>query len=175
MNRILIDMDDVMAETGLKILSTYNNLFRTNFKKSDFKDKEFKEIFDLQKYEIVKKEVVKKGFFIDIEVKPNAIEIIKELNEKYDVYVVSAANEFPNSLSDKLKWLNTHFPFISWKKTVFCGYKHMIKADIMIDDHTKNLVKFEGETKLMFDAMHNQKVTDYQRIMHWNEIGDLLL
>ncbi|MFT6202976.1 MAG: 5'(3')-deoxyribonucleotidase, partial [Spirosomataceae bacterium] len=33
MKRILIDMDDVMAETGLKILETYNNLFKTKFEK----------------------------------------------------------------------------------------------------------------------------------------------
>lgn len=175
MKRILIDMDDVMAETGLKILKTYNELFATTHTPSDFDDKPFESIFDLHNYSIVRQEILKPGFFLDLEVKKDAQRVIEALNSKFDVYIVSAATEFPNSLPEKVSWLNEHFPFIGWKKMVFCGYKHMIKADIMIDDHTKNLDYFEGETKLLFNALHNQKVENYTRVMNWEEIAKLLL
>lgn len=175
MKRILIDMDDVMAETGLKILETYNTLFNTNFKKEDFNEKSFTDLFKADNYLKVRTEIGKSGFFRDLAVKQNAVEVIEKLYKVHDVYIVSAATEFPESLSEKVHWLNEHFPFVEWQKMVFCGYKHMIKADVMIDDHTKNLDYFEGETKLLFDAMHNQKVTGYTRVSHWDEIGKLLL
>ena len=175
MKRILIDMDDVMAETGLKILSTYNNLFDTNHSPHDFVGKSFESIFDIEKYGIVRQEIKKPGFFLDLEVKVDAPEVIEQLDQNYDVYIVSAATEFPNSLSEKVTWLNNHFPFIGWQKMVFCGYKHMINADIMIDDHTKNLDYFQGGTKLLFNAMHNQKVEKYTRVSNWAEIAKILL
>lgn len=175
MKRILIDMDDVMAETGLKILKTYNELFATAHSPSDFDDKPFEAIFDLHNYSIVRKEILKPGFFRDLKVKKDAPEIIEELFSRYDVYIVSAATEFPNSLAEKVAWLKDHFPFIGWQKIVFCGYKHMINADIMIDDHTKNLDYFEGETKLLFNALHNQTVEKYTRVNDWKEVAKILL
>jgi 5'-nucleotidase len=53
-----------------------------------------------------------------------------------------------------------HFPFISWKQVVFCGNKSLIKADLMIDDHLKNLNNFDGET-IMFIQPHSINKTDH--------------
>jgi len=50
----------------------------------------------------------------------------------------------------------------------------MIKADYLIDDHEKNLVKFEG-TGLLYDAPHNYHIEGYKRVYSWKEIGTLLL
>jgi 5'-nucleotidase len=86
------------------------------------------------------------------------------------------ATEFPKSLTDKQLWLTEHFPFISWKQIVFCGSKDIIQADIMIDDHLKNLDNFNGET-LMFTQPHNMKITDHrhQRVNSWAEIEEVLI
>lgn len=168
-------MDDVMAETGLKILKTYNELFKTDHNPADFTGKPFDSIFDVHKYGVVREEIRKPGFFADLEVKPDAPQVIEALNAVYDVYIVSAATEFPLSLSEKISWLNKNFPYIGWQKMVFCGYKHMINANIMIDDHTKNLDYFEGETKLLFNALHNQDVLTYKRVNSWSEIAEILL
>ncbi len=53
-------------------------------------------------------------------------EVLKEINKKYDLFVVSAAMEFPQSLSEKLSWLKNHFPFLTWKQIVFCGSKTVV-------------------------------------------------
>lgn len=172
--RIAIDMDDVMAATAKKILLLYNTTFNKNIKEEDFKTLSFHELVEQEKYEVIREEIFKVGFFRDIEVMPDAIEVVKALHDKYEVFVVSAATEFPNSLKEKLEWLNEHFPFISWKNTVFCGDKSIVTADFMIDDHEKNLKTFKGKT-MLFDAIHNQKVTEYQRFMNWKEIGLFLL
>jgi 5'-nucleotidase len=172
--RIAIDMDDVMTATGKKILEVYNDKIGTNFTKNDFLNKNFYEVFDQSNYSIIRDAIFQVGFFRELEVMPDAVEVVKALHDKYDVFVVSAAMEFPNSLIEKHDWLAEHFPFIHWKNMVLCGDKSIISADIMIDDHEKNLRTFKGKT-LMFDAIHNQKVTEFQRVMSWKEVAEILL
>ena len=102
--------------------------------------------------------------------------VLSLLNDRYDILVVSMATEFPISLTDKQLWIHDHYPFISWKQLVFCGNKSIIKADLMIDDHFKNLDNFEGET-IMFIQPHNMISTGHKHktAASWQEIEKLLL
>lgn len=116
------------------------------------------------------------GFFRTIPVMPGSQRVIKLLNETYEVIIVSMATEFPESLTDKQLWLIEHFPFISWKQVIFCGNKSIIKADLMIDDHLKNLNNFDGET-IIFIQPHSINKTDHHHkpVSTWAEIEKLLL
>jgi 5'-nucleotidase len=174
MKRILIDMDDVMADTGQKVIDMINEQQNGSFNKQNLSSdvglyKQFE-----QHYMNFRPQLFEKGFFLDIPVMEDAQEVVKKLHEKYEIFVVSAANEFPLSLAEKLEWLDKYFPFIGWKYTVFCGHKWMIQADFIIDDHPKNLTNFKGHG-LMFDAIHNQEVVGYQRVHSWKEIEGILL
>lgn len=172
--RIVIDMDDVMAATASKFIKLYNEKNHTNLKESDFLGKKFYEVVNPESYREIHERVYEIGFFRDIEVMKDAIEVIRKLHEKYEVFIVSAATEFPNSLKEKIDWLAEYFPFISWRNIVFCGDKSIVSADVMIDDHEKNLSTFKGR-RLMFDAIHNQQIHDYERVKSWKEIEALLL
>jgi len=100
---------------------------------------------------------------------------LRRLNDNYNFIVISLSTEFPGSLTDKQMCLHEHFPFISWRQIVFCGDKSLINADIMIDDHPKNLDDFSGET-IMFTQPHNMlSETRYRRVGSWEEIKELLL
>jgi len=120
--------------------------------------------------------VTRPGFFRTMPVMPESQRVMKLLNERYDVIVVSMATEFPESLTDKQIWLHDNFPFISWKQSVFCGNKSLIKADIMIDDHFKNLDNFDGET-IMFIQPHNLNSSGHghKTVSSWLEIEYLLM
>jgi 5'(3')-deoxyribonucleotidase len=96
------------------------------------------------------------------------------MNERYEVFIVSAAMEFPNSLRDKLDWLLDHFPFFTWKQIAFCGDKRLICGDYMIDDHVKNLRHFKGKPYI-FTSAHNLDITDYERLNNWQEVGEVFL
>jgi 5'(3')-deoxyribonucleotidase len=101
---------------------------------------------------------------------------LTELNKNYELFIVSAAMEFPQSLPEKLEWLNEHFSFLTWQQIVFCGSKEIVDADIMIDDHFKNLDLFKG-TSLLFTQPHNQLKNDsrHKRVDSWKEIASILL
>ena len=171
MKRILVDMDGVIADVYPRFFELYEQ--ETGNKKT------MGEIIGLKEGEAfpeLYRWVETPGFFRNIPVIPDSQRVLKLLNETYEIIVVSMATEFPASLTDKQLWLNDHFPFISWRQVIFCGNKSLIPADLMIDDHFKNLDNFKGET-IMFIQPHNINNTDHQHkiVSSWLEIEKLLL
>jgi 5'(3')-deoxyribonucleotidase len=77
--------------------------------------------------------------------------------------------EFPQSLPEKLEWMQEHLPFISWRHIVFCGDKRIIGTDYMIDDHVTNLDTFTGKG-LLFTACHNVNIARHTRLNNWSEV-----
>jgi 5'-nucleotidase len=171
MKRIAIDMDGVLADTTRQFLAWHEQETGIKLLQKDIIGKKesapFPNLYDW---------VNRVGFFRHLPLIVGGQEVVKKLCEKYEVFIVSAATEFPASLADKQAWLNEHFPFISWHNIVFCGSKTIIKADIMIDDHFKNLDYFEGET-LLFTNAHNALADAgrHTRINSWEDIAKYLL
>lgn len=116
----------------------------------------------------------KPGFFQHAPIITGAHDALQELKKEYEIYIVSAAMEFPNSLLEKYDWLNKHLPFISWRNIVLCGGKSIIGTDILIDDHVKNLDFFKGEA-ILFTAAHNINISRYTRANNWDDVLTLLL
>jgi 5'(3')-deoxyribonucleotidase len=171
MQRLAIDMDGVLADV-------YEQLFR--YDEKDFgKRRPLDEINGVEErnaFPHMMKYLFTQGFFRTAPVLKDSVEILKELNSQYEIYIVSAAMEFPPSLPEKLEWLQEHFPFLSWQQLVFCGNKTIIDADIMIDDHFKNLDHFK-ETTILFSQPHNllKPAGRHTRVESWNEIASILL
>jgi 5'(3')-deoxyribonucleotidase len=171
MKRILVDMDGVLADV-------YQRFFDLHEEETG-KRKTMDEIIGIKEGEAfpeVLRWVNTPGFFLTMPVMADSQRVLRLLNEKYEIIIVSMATEFPVSLTDKQIWLHEHFPFISWKQSVFCGNKSLIKADIMIDDHFKNLDNFDGET-LMFVQPHNINSNGHRHkpMASWTEIEKYLL
>lgn len=171
MKRIAVDMDGVLADV-------YEQFFKLDeLATGKRKTKEsVVGILELDAFEFAKEHVLSNNFFRYAPVMKYSQEILARLNDKYEVFIVSSATEFPKSLSEKQAWLGEHFPFISWKQMVFCGMKTIIQADIMIDDHFKNLDYFKGQT-ILFTQPHNV-LTDpgrHTRVDNWLDIEKLLL
>ncbi len=102
-----------------------------------------------------------------------AKEAVLQLSENFNIYIVSAAMEFPQSLIEKYEWMKEHFPFISWKNIILCGDKSIIGTDYMIDDHVRNLDTFKGKT-IMFTAGHNVGINNHTRVNNWTEVINFL-
>jgi 5'-nucleotidase len=171
MKRIAIDMDGVLADV-------YSQCIKMHWEESghlitleDTIGKTEPEAFPN-----VLTHINSNGFFRTLPLITGCRNYIKSINEKYDLFIVSAAMQFPFSLIEKKLWLSEHFPFITWEQIVFCGSKGIIDADIMIDDHFKNLDYFAGET-LLFTQPHNQLANSgkHRRVDTWDEIGEILL
>jgi 5'-nucleotidase len=168
---ILVDMDGVLADV-------YTTFFELHEKETGQKLtlKDIAGVLEEDAFMNQRKWVSSPGFFRDLPVMPGSREALHKLNDLYKIIVVSLATEFPFCLTDKQLWMHDNFPFISWKQLVFCGDKNIIKADIMIDDHFKNLDHFDGLT-ILYTQPHNMLIKDtrHKRVGSWSEIETLLI
>ena len=171
MKRIAIDMDNVMADLTTALLDTHERETGVRLTDDDINGKMERDAFPN-----VRKWITTEGYFRHLPVMPDSQRVMEKLMTQYEVFIVSAATEFPTRLYDKMMWLNEHFPFISWQNVCLCGLKTIIKADILIDDHFKNLDSFDGET-FLFTAMHNVFADEgrHRRVNSWLEIEKILL
>ncbi|RFS23227.1 5'(3')-deoxyribonucleotidase [Chitinophaga silvatica] len=167
MARIAIDMDNVMADLTQHLLDVYAEQYGIRVDPSALDNVPEGSAFPEG---IAYKILQSPGFFRGIPVMRDSQEVIKSLSENHEIFVVSAAMEFPASLTEKLSWLNEHFPFISWRNIVFCGAKTIVEADYMIDDHDKNLSTFKGQP-ILFSAPHNLSLSAYRRVNNWKEVA----
>ncbi|WP_280743827.1 MULTISPECIES: 5'(3')-deoxyribonucleotidase [unclassified Parabacteroides] len=170
MKQILVDMDGVLADI-------YAHLIAYEYRESGIllNQQELNGKLEGEAFPSFEKVVRSKGFFRTAPVMEYSVEGLNYLNNKYKVLIVSSATEFPDSLTEKLAWLNEHFPFISWKQMIFCGSKDSICGDIMIDDHIKNLGSFPGR-KILYTQPQNALIQDpsLERVNTWQEIVGML-
>ncbi|MFI2742352.1 5'(3')-deoxyribonucleotidase [Zhouia sp. PK063] len=164
---IAIDMDGVLADVETHFLNWYESDYGKRFTKTDLIGKSEEDAFP--KAGVIKKFAATPNFFSTVPVMEGAEKAIAALQQHFEVYIVSAAMEFPQSLREKYYWLEANFPDIHWKNIIFCGDKSIVNTDYMIDDHIKNLDYFKGKT-LLFTAFHNVTVTHHTRANNWKEV-----
>jgi len=49
--------------------------------------------------------------------------------------------------------------------------KSILKADCLIDDLPKNLMRFQGEG-LLYTAPHNHRATGFVRVNNWQDVAE---
>ena len=166
---IAIDMDQVLADFYSKLCVTYNENFGTSFTKEEFllttqhdlSREEGKKLFAL---------LNEPDFFRDLEVlDQDAIEVVKELQEHYEIYIATAAMDVPGSFNAKYDWLMEHMPFLKTQNIVFCGNKAVIHTDYLIDDSPRQLAVFKG-TGILYSMPYNMAEEGYKRVHNWQEI-----
>jgi 5'-nucleotidase len=174
MERLIIDMDEVIADPMGEMINWYRENYHQEVDFSKMTSGSWVKGFPEVHQQLVNERLMSPGFFRNLPVMADSIEVLEELNKVYEVFIVSAATEFPNSLKDKLDWLLQHFPFFTWRQLVLCGDKRMISGDHMIDDHPRNLIHFPGR-KYLYHSPHNITVTGYQRLHNWSEAATVFL
>ncbi len=172
--RIAIDMDEVMADSIARFQEWYGRDFQVELTREALRGKNPHEAVAPEHQPALRAYPNAAGFFRDLPVIQDSQRVIQELAQKYDVFIATAAMEFPNSFLDKYQWLQQHFSFLHWRNFVFCGDKSILNADYLIDDNAYNFDGFRG-VGLLFDAPHNAHETGHRRVRSWQEVGEILL
>ena len=184
---IMIDMDEVI------VVGRFSNFLVDFLGKVDFnqlhsqnrqdlikgKEEEFKKIY---KYKNLYKD--DNGDYL--EPLPNCVEVIKELNEKYDIYIATAyiwkedVIDAATNLKNKFEYLHYWLPFVDTNNFIFMTDKSKIRYDIGIDDRVSNLKSCDK--KLLFTEFRNEKLTDKEleekrviRVNDWLDVKKELL
>jgi 5'(3')-deoxyribonucleotidase len=166
--RIAVDMDEVIADALAEHLRRYNATFGAALDMADVRGRHLEDCVPLAHREAALA-MVDASFFEDLAVMPGASEVLRELSERHDVFIVSAAMDVPCSFNAKYRWLQRHFPFIPPARIVFCGDKGIVDADYLIDDRARHFARFRGQG-LLFSAPHNATESRYVRVGSWAEV-----
>ena len=172
--RIAIDMDEVMADSIARFQEWYGRDFALELSLEALHGKSPYDVVAPEHQPALRAYPNAEGFFRDLPVIKDSQRVIEELAQRYEIFIATAAMEFPNSFLDKYQWLQRHFPFLHWRNFVFCGDKSILNADYLIDDNGYNFDGFRGEG-LLFDAPHNAHETRGRRVHSWQEVADMLL
>lgn len=173
MKRIAVDMDEVLAKYTHKVIKILKEETGYNINIDEVSGAFLSKSLPKKYLDIVTGYPYLEGFFRDLEVMEYSKEVLYRLYKTYEVYIVSSTLQHPNAPKDKLAWLNEHFPFIHFKKIVFCGDKSIIRADYLIDDHPRHLEDFQGKP-ILFSAFHNIHENRFQRANNWIEVEQII-
>ncbi|PIF30813.1 5'(3')-deoxyribonucleotidase [Flavobacterium sp. 9] len=168
---IAVDMDGVLADIEAHLIEYYNEANGTTLTRESIQGLSEEDAF--VERDLLRGILNKENFFRNLPVMDDAVESLRQLQENFEIFIVSAATEFPVSLAEKIFWLEEHFPFIKWENIILCGSKRIINTDFMIDDHPKNLDHCMGKP-IMFTAFHNVNKTHHLRVNNWKEVVAVL-
>lgn len=168
--RIAIDMDEVMADALGEHLRRYNATYGASVTPAHVRGRQLEDCIP-PAHRAAAEAMLDASFFEDLAVLPDCQAVVRELAERYDVFIVTAAMDVPCSFDAKYRWLRRHFSFIPPSHIVFCGDKTIVDADYLIDDRPRHFARFKGEP-LLFSAPHNAAESRYARVASWKEVRD---
>ena len=141
MKRVYVDMDDTLCD------------FITPFKSSLYREK-----YPQSKI----------GFFLDLEPIDGAIEGMKTLMTKYDVWILTRPSiKNTNCYTEKAEWIKKYFGEDMLFKLILCPNKSLVKGEYLIDDdHRHGQTEFEGE------HIHFSKD---KKFINWSQVTEYLM
>jgi len=137
---ILIDMDQITVDLLSKWLRDYNKEHSQTMTKADIHDWDIEQC--VPKEHNIIKYIMQSGYFLDLDPEEGAIDAIRWLSSKHDVYMVSAPCSNPESAKDKIRWIRKNLPFLDKDSYVLTKNKHLIKGDVFIDDSPSNISRY---------------------------------
>jgi 5'(3')-deoxyribonucleotidase len=174
MKRIAVDMDEVLADALGEHLARYNRDHGESITKDQLHGKGLWDLVSADRHARLEAYLRSDDFFENLPVVEDSQDVLAKLAKHYEIFVATAAMEFPNSFGSKYRWLRKHFSFIPPVNYVFCGDKSILLADYLIDDSYRHFKKFSGKG-ILFSAPHNARITGVHRVSTWREIEEFFL
>jgi len=170
MKRIAVDMDEVIADFLPKHIKVFNEVYGENVTVEELQGKHLRDHRPAMQNEI-RKLIQDPSFFRDLKPVKDSQHVLKNLTKSFEVFITTAAMEFPTSFTAKYEWLMEFFPFIDEMNYVFCGDKGIICADYLIDDNSRHFDRFCGRG-ILYSAPHNLGISGYDRVSSWIDVEE---
>lgn len=168
-----LDMDNVIVDS----FKAFMDVLKKDFPRPDRTDEDWEKLFafgngsqaDLDLFfEIVSRE----GFFRNLPwMDADCHDVIAGLHKQYDVYIVTAAMNYPPCVVEKIDWLQENLPMISPSHYVFCGKKGIIYTDYLLDDNIDKHKGFRGTGLCYHTKVNQHREISEPRLHSWQEVG----
>ena len=161
---LLLDVDEVIVFSGF--LEAINDFLGTNYVIDEFSEYYIDTVvIPSDRMDEFNEFLRNRNLYDYAPLLPNAIEVIKKLNEVYDIYILSSCVNFLDVdgsgryFADKYNFLRKTLPFIDPSHIILTSAKHLFVADIQIDDRINNFGPHVN-LKILFPSYHNKEITD---------------
>lgn len=172
---ILCDADDVIENLIDCWVSAINQKFGTTVKTSDITDWDVSLFFPTLTKAQVYEPIIGKDIWSNLERIPGCFEVLKEINEKHILRIVTATHY--NTCDKKVERILELYPFLHWNQFIITSHKQLVQGDYLIDDGVHNVVggKYQG---ILFSRPHNQsfdaQAAGVIRVSEWSEIHPII-
>jgi 5'(3')-deoxyribonucleotidase len=142
--RIICDIDNILADTLPHWLSAIARKYGVYAEINDINQYDLTQCYPLDKLSrsSVFEFLQQPGFTTGIPPMPGAVAVINQLIEDgHEVYLVTARTGATHII-ETFAWVKNHLPSFDLARLVFMKDKHLIQADILIDDNPETLLKF---------------------------------
>ncbi len=170
--RIAIDMDEVLADTHAAKLAMFREM-GYEWSDDEMSGRKVMDLARAEHAERVEAELQQGAIFGDLEVIEDSQAALEALARDNEIFIATAAMEYPASCAHKIAWMQRHFPFVPVMNIVLCGDKSIISADLLIDDSPRHFAGFGGRG-ICFDAPHNCGQQVDHRLMGWSDAEALV-
>lgn len=172
--RLAIDMDEVIADANAYHASWLAETYGYDWSPAEIAATSLKAL-STDEHNRSWEEILHLGdVFGSFGVMPGSQDALADLADRFEVFITTAAMEFPASCGPKFSWLQKHFPFISPMNIVFCGDKSIIAADLLVDDNLRHFARFKGQG-VLFSAPHNLAADWSFRVSDWADAKKRLI
>jgi len=128
---ILIDMDNTILDLDAQLFRALDMIYPDNA----FRNKTTFDFDDPAIDKVARAFMTQKGFFLGFDPYPGAIDAIKCMAEKHNVYfVTSPLTEHKFCVSEKYQWIEMNFGLEWTKKIIVTKDKTLVMGDYLIDD-----------------------------------------
>lgn len=183
--KIGVDIDGVLLNLIEKVCEIFNELYHTDYTENNIRRWEFFKDWN------VSEEVIYNVFYIAYEksttlslIDDKAPQILKELNKKYRVDLVTARNfKYESQLIERLNSLEikkgVHYENLIHVEPKPYDVKIKLDYNILIDDNPNLVDSIEGYSNkriLLYDQPWNQRITEKKnvsRVYNWKQIRNL--
>lgn len=169
----LVDIDVVCNDLWSPLLVEINDKFNTSYNVDHIVSWNTEDNFPTNVVSWLHKKVTGPGFFKNIPVRKNCYNLLKDMNSRYKVNLVTAhPNRFWKSTcyyDDKMEWVSNKFDFLKPTQVLFVSTKNDVCGDVLIDDAPFNITDFDRIT-IAFDQPYNRKTYSTFRASNWDNI-----
>ena len=176
--RIIVDMDEVLAQFVNRVLERWNMINRTKFKRDDIDAWQMESTLGPGSYGLIEKWISEPNFFENLVPVDGAIEGFNELRRSHDVVIAtSLAGEVENGFDSKRRWVKKYFPDFDLKNFICTSRKDLLKGDVLIDDAAHYLQAWRDAGNIRGITMHarwNRDMTLFPKAANWRQVVNII-
>jgi 5'(3')-deoxyribonucleotidase len=138
---VCIDLDDTLYPFVSTILKKYNKKYQDDLSVRYITDYNIRKFIKPECINIFQ-EFANKKLFKKIIIFQEVIDALTEINDKYELYFLTAGHPKTTRYRDKL--LSRYLPWYSSGQLISCRNKWLVKTDVLVDDCVDNVNNIDG-------------------------------